>query len=70
MLDFRIGEKVRFHPDGHPELTGAITKYNKRTVTLITEGGQHCNVALPTRLDAGSPMGRDLCRNTALLAQT
>ena len=45
MLDFRLGEKVRFHPDGHPELTGTITKYNKRTVTVITEGGQHWNVA-------------------------
>jgi len=45
MLDFRIGERVRFHPDGHPELTGTITKYNKRTVTVITEGGQHWNVS-------------------------
>jgi len=45
MLDFRIGEKVRFHPDGHPEITGTITKYNKRTVTVITEGGQHWNVS-------------------------
>lgn len=45
MLDFRIGEKVRFHPDGHPELTGTITKYNKRTVTVITEDGQHWNVS-------------------------
>jgi hypothetical protein len=45
MLGFRIGEKVRFHPDGYPELTGTITKYNKRTVTVITEGGQHWNVS-------------------------
>jgi len=45
MLDFRIGEKVQFHPDGHPELTGTITKYNKRTVTVVTEGGQHWNVS-------------------------
>lgn len=45
MLDFRIGEKVRFRPDGHPELTGTITKYNKRTVTVITDGGQHWNVS-------------------------
>ena len=45
MLDFRIGEKVRFRPDGHSELTGTITKYNKRTVTVITDGGQHWNVS-------------------------
>ena len=45
MLGFRIGEKVRFRPEGHPELTGTITKYNKRTVTVITGGGQHWNVS-------------------------
>lgn len=45
MLDFRIGEKVLFRPDGHPELNGTITKYNKRTVTVITDGGQHWNVS-------------------------
>lgn len=45
MLDFRIGEKVRFRPDGHSELTGTITKYNKRTVTVITDSGQRWNVS-------------------------
>jgi hypothetical protein len=45
MLDFRIGEKVRFRPDGHPEQTGTSTKYNRRTVTAITGGGQHWNVS-------------------------
>ncbi len=45
MLDFSIGEKVSFQPDGHPVLFGMITKYNRKTVTLITEGGQQWNVA-------------------------
>jgi protein involved in polysaccharide export with SLBB domain len=45
MLQFRIGERVRFQPDGHPELTGIITKYNRKSVTVITENGQHRNVA-------------------------
>ena len=31
--------------EGNPELTGTITKYNKRTVTVITDGGQHWNVS-------------------------
>ena len=35
MLDFRIGEKVRFRPTGHPELIGTVTRYNKKTVTVI-----------------------------------
>lgn len=54
MLDFRIGERVRFHPDGHPELTGTITKYNKRTVTVITESGQHWTVS-PALLKKSTP---------------
>lgn len=61
MLDFRIGEKVRFHPDGNPELTGTITKYNKRTVTVITDSGQHWNVspALLKRAAAGPRRASD-----------
>lgn len=49
MLDFRIGERVKFHPDGNPELIGTITRYNKKTVTIITDVGQHWNVS-PTFL--------------------
>lgn len=45
MLDFSIGEKVSFQPDGHPLLFGIITKYNRQTVTLLTEAGQKWNVA-------------------------
>ena len=45
MLDFRIGEKVQFRPAGHPELIGTVTRYNKKTVTVITEDGQHWNVS-------------------------
>ena len=45
MLDFRIGERVSFQPDGHPLLTGILTKYNRKSVTVITEHGQQWNVA-------------------------
>src|SRR5258708_24105011 len=57
MLDFRIGEKVKFHPSGHPELTGTITRYNKNTVTVITDESQHWNVApgLLSKLDSHLP---------------
>ena len=44
MLDFIIGEKVSFQPDGQSELKGIITKYNRKTVTVITDGGQQWNV--------------------------
>jgi hypothetical protein len=45
MLDYKIGERVTFHPDGHPRLFGIVTRYNRKTVTVITDTGQHWNVA-------------------------
>lgn len=44
MLEFRIGERVEFQPEGHPLETGVITRYNKKTVTVITDTGQRWNV--------------------------
>jgi hypothetical protein len=45
MLDFKIGERVTFHPDGYPPLFGILAHYNRKTVTVITDAGQHWNVA-------------------------
>lgn len=45
MLDFRVGERVKFHPDGQPELVGVLTRYNRKTVTVVTDAGQHWNVS-------------------------
>jgi hypothetical protein len=45
MLDFKIGERVTFHPDGQPALFGIVTRYNRKSVTVITDTGQHWNVA-------------------------
>lgn len=45
MLEFSIGERVSFQPDGQPELHGVIAKYNRKSVTVITENGQSWNVA-------------------------
>ena len=45
MLDFRIGERVTFQPERRPPLIGMLTRYNKKTVTVITDNGQHWNVA-------------------------
>ena len=54
MLDFRIGERVKFRPSGSPELVGTLTRYNKKTVTVITDSGQQWNVApgLLTKVEA------------------
>jgi hypothetical protein len=45
MLDYKIGERVTFHPEGHQPLFGIVTRYNRKTVTVITDTGQHWNVA-------------------------
>lgn len=45
MLNFSIGERVSFQPEGRPAVFGIITKYNRKTVTVITEDGQLWNVA-------------------------
>jgi hypothetical protein len=45
MLEFSIGDHVSFQPEGQPELTGILTRYNKKTVTVITDSGQQWNVA-------------------------
>jgi len=49
MLQFKIGDRVSFQPEGHPIVAGMLTRYNRRTVTVITDSGQRWNVA-PTLL--------------------
>src|SRR5690606_35559126 len=49
MLEFRIGDRVSVQPDGHREVRGMLTKYNRKTVTVITDDGQRWNVS-PTLL--------------------
>lgn len=45
MLEFKIGDRVTFQPGGHPPLAGMLTRYNRKTVTVITDDGQHWNVS-------------------------
>lgn len=45
MLEFKVGDRVSFKPDDRPALCGVLTKYNKKTVTVITDNGEHWNVA-------------------------
>ena len=45
MLEFKIGDRVEFQPDGHPPVVGMLTRYNRKTVTVITDSGQRWNVA-------------------------
>jgi len=45
MLEFRIGDRVVFEPAGRGEVVGMLTRYNRKTVTVITDDGQRWNVA-------------------------
>jgi hypothetical protein len=45
MLDFSIGEKVSFQPDGQAVMHGIVAKYNRKSVTVITDNGQQWRVA-------------------------
>jgi hypothetical protein len=45
MLDFSIGDRVEFQPEGHPLVVGMLTRYNRKTVTVVTSSGQRWNVA-------------------------
>ena len=54
MLEFRIGERVTFHPDGRPAVTGMITRYNKKTVSIVTDDGHRWTVA-PHFLERPAP---------------
>jgi hypothetical protein len=54
MLDFRVGERVKFYRDGDDELVGTLVRYNKKTVTVVTDAGQHWNVS-PSLLTRANP---------------
>ena len=45
MLDFKIGDRVSFQPEGRGMVVGILTRYNKKSVTVITEAGERWNVA-------------------------
>jgi hypothetical protein len=45
MLEFKVGERVAFQPPGQGRLEGMLTRYNKKTVTVITDIGQRWNVS-------------------------
>jgi hypothetical protein len=61
MLEFRIGDCVSFQPEGLSPVIGMLTRYNRKSVTVITEDGHRWNVS-PALLrkaerDAGAAAG-------------
>jgi hypothetical protein len=45
MMEFSIGETVSFITSGGSEQVGILVKYNRRTVTVITNEGRRWNVS-------------------------
>jgi hypothetical protein len=45
MLEFSIGDRVCFHAEGHGLVEGMLTRYNRKTVTVIADGGRQWNVS-------------------------
>ena len=54
MLEFSIGQRVTFDANGRPPVTGTLTKYNKKTVTVISDDGHRWNVS-PSFLRPAKP---------------
>ena len=45
MMQFIPGEQVTFEPPGRERQIGTLVRFNKKTVTIITESGQKWNVS-------------------------
>lgn len=69
MLEFRIGERVSFRPDGRPSVEGMLVRYNRKSVTVVTDDGQRWTVspALLSRAAAPGTTPRRPAPNVVLL---
>jgi hypothetical protein len=45
MLEFKIGDRVTFLAEGGGVIEGMLTRYNRKTVTVITDDGRQWNVS-------------------------
>ena len=45
MLEFRIGDRVTFETQGGAPVFGTLTRYNRKSVTVITDDGHRWNVS-------------------------
>jgi len=45
MLGFQIGERVWFQADGQETVRGMVVRYNKKSVTIVTDDGHRWTVS-------------------------
>ena len=55
VLEFRIGERVTFRPDGRGPIQGMLVRYNRKSVTVVTDDGHRWNVAPSLLSSAAAP---------------
>lgn len=61
MVEFQLGDRVSFEPEGRAPQFGVIIRYNRKTVTVLTDGGAQWNVSpsLLRRVKDVSPAAPD-----------
>ena len=64
MLEFKIGERVTFQPDGRGPVQGMLTRYNRKSVTVVTDDGHRWTVS-PALLSRAAAPGKAQRRGTA-----
>jgi hypothetical protein len=69
MLEFRIGDRVTFQPPGRSRLSGVVTRYNRKSVTVITDEGGQWNVAPSLLSKAGVAGGSATAPTVTLVPQ-
>ena len=67
MLEFKIGDRVTFQSPDHGRVEGMLTRYNKKTVTVITDDGRQWNVSPGLLSKAMRPSGTSTKRSNVLL---
>lgn len=67
MLEFKVGDRVTFQPDGRLPVVGMLTRYNKKTVTVITDDGHRWNVSPAFLRKAEQPEDSDSSEDAATL---
>lgn len=66
MLEFRIGDRVTFETENGAPIRGVLTRYNKKSVTVITDEGQRWNVS-PRLLRLAEPAMRERVQSNSVI---
>jgi hypothetical protein len=59
MLQFKIGDQVYFRASDGRTVTGILTRYNKKSVTVVTADGHRWTVAPQLLIRVGDAESRD-----------